>query len=135
VNALRNIHMALVPGGIAVDTQPVSARPAVTVSGTELGAADMRQWVATVRALDRRAVPMIHKGHYRLLHEERLTVTDTFSDGPESVEIMRGWRGTSLPPELVRRLAAVETQVQLHQQVRIRLLNTRESGSGSACRQ
>jgi hypothetical protein len=131
VHALRNIHSALVTGGIVVDTQPVSARPRVTARGVELGAADLRRWVATVRGLDRRAAPMIDEGHYRVLREERLIVTDSFSCGPECLEIMRRWRDTQVPVGLERRLAAIETEVELHQQVRIRLLITADKGGAA----
>jgi hypothetical protein len=41
VNALRRIHAALVPGGLVVDTQPVSARPSVEAFGVELGTLDL----------------------------------------------------------------------------------------------
>jgi hypothetical protein len=122
VHALRNIHTALVPGGLTVDTQPVSARPAVTASGVELGTGDMRQWITTVGRLDRLAAETIRDGHFRLSHEERFTVTDSFSSGPECLDLMRGWRDTQVPAGLARRLATVETEVELHQEVRLRLL-------------
>jgi hypothetical protein len=126
VHALRNIHTALVPGGITVDTQPVSPRPTVTAGGVELGTGDMRQWVATVHHLDDRAAEMIRNGCFRLAREDRFMVTDSFSSGPECLETMTDWRGTQVPSGLARRLAAVEGEVQLHQQVRLRLLNRRQ---------
>jgi hypothetical protein len=124
VHALRNIHAALVPGGIIVDTQPVSARPRVTADSVELGTADMRQWIKTIGRLDRRAAGTIRAGLYRLSLEEQFIVTDTFSSGPECTEIMRGWRDTQVPVRLERRLASVETDVEVHQQVRLRLLTS-----------
>jgi hypothetical protein len=128
VHALRNIHTALVPGGFTVDTQPVSARPAVTANGVELGTGDMRQWIATVGRLDRLTAEVIRDGHFRLSHEERFMVADSFSSGPECLEIMRGWRDTQVPAGLARRLATIETEVALHQEVRFRLLVTAEGG-------
>jgi hypothetical protein len=129
VHALRNIHSALVLGGITVDTQPVSPRPAVTANGVELGTGDMRQWITTVRGLDRRAASMIDDGHYRLLHEERFMVTDSFSNGAECLEIMSDWRDTHVPAGLARRLATVETDIELHQEVRLRLLMTADKAN------
>jgi hypothetical protein len=131
VHALRNIHSALVLGGIVVDTQPVSARPRVTAHGVELGAADLRRWVDTVHGLDRRAASMIDEGHYRVLCEERLMVTDSFSSGPECLEVMRGWRDTQVPVGLERRLADIETDVELHQQARLRLLITADKDAAA----
>jgi hypothetical protein len=116
VHALRNIPSALVLGGTVVDTQPVSTRPGVTARGVKLGAADLRRWVETVHSLDRRAAPTIDGGPYRVLREERLLVTDSFSCRPECLEIVRGWRDTQVPVGLERRLASIETEVELHQQ-------------------
>ena len=124
MHALRNIHSALVPGGLTVDTQPVSPRPQVTANGIELGTVDMRQWIKTVRRLDRRAASMIDDGHYRLLCEERFMVTDSFSSGAECLAIVSAWRDTRVPAGLARRLTAVETEVEVHQDVRLRLLTT-----------
>jgi hypothetical protein len=47
-HALRNIHVALVPNGLLVDTQPISAHPRVMANGTELGTLDMRERVETI---------------------------------------------------------------------------------------
>ena len=124
MHALRNIHAALVPGGLIVDTQPVGARPAVTADRAELGTADMRRWIKTIGRLDSRAAETIRDGLYRLSLEEQFIVTDTFSSGPECIEIMRGWRDTHVPVRLARRLANVETEVEIHQQVRLRLLTS-----------
>ena len=124
MHALRNIQSALVSGGITVDTQPISPHPTVTADGVELGTADMRQWVSTVRGLDRRAASMIDGGHYRVLGEERFMVTDSFSSGAECLDVMSDWRGTRVPARLAQRLETVETEVELHQEVRLRLLVT-----------
>ena len=122
MHALRNIHSALVPGGITVDTQPVSPRPTVTANGVELGTGDLREWVTTVRSLDRRAALMMDDGYYRVVHEERFMVTDSFSSGVECLEIMSDWRDTLVPDGLARRLSTLETEIELHQEVRLRLL-------------
>ena len=67
MHALRNIHAALVPDGLIVDTQPVAARPTVTAGS---GTADMRRWIKTIGRLDRLAAEAIRKGLYRLSLEE-----------------------------------------------------------------
>jgi hypothetical protein len=74
---------------------------------------------------------MIDEGHYRVLREERLMVTDSFSSGPECLEVMRGWRDTQVPVGLERRLAAIETDVELHQQARLRLLITADKDAAA----
>lgn len=48
MHALRNIQAALLPNGLLVDTQPISAHPRVIANGAELGALDMREWIETM---------------------------------------------------------------------------------------
>jgi hypothetical protein len=83
VHALRNIHAALAPDGIIVDTQPVSARPTVTSEAAKLGTLDMRDWIATIHAVDELVAQTIAGGLYELRHESRFVVTDTYDNGPE----------------------------------------------------
>jgi hypothetical protein len=83
VNALRRIHAALVPGGLVVDTQPVSARPSVEAFGVELGTLDMDEWRGTIDAVDRLVAETIDDGFFALQAESELVVTDAFDDGPE----------------------------------------------------
>jgi hypothetical protein len=62
VNALRRLHAALVPGGLVIDTQPISARPPVEADGIALGTLDMRAWRRTVDAVDRLVAETIDVG-------------------------------------------------------------------------
>jgi len=122
VRALRNIHSALFPNGLLVDTQPISAHPRVTSNGAELGALDMREWIETIHAVDDRVNDTIVTGLYDVTDERELVVTSIFNDGPDCLEIAGAWRGTRVPRPLVERLAVVRDQVALEQQVRFRLL-------------
>jgi hypothetical protein len=122
VHALRNIHSALVPNGLVVDTQPISAHPRVTGNGGELGALDMREWIETIQAVDERVNQTIVTGLYHVADERELVVTSIFDDGPNCLEIAGSWRGTRVPQPLADRLAATPDPVALEQQVRLRLL-------------
>jgi hypothetical protein len=129
VHALCNIHSALVPDGLLVDTQPISAHPRVTASGDELGALDMREWIKTIQAVDERVNETISTGLYDVTDERELVVTSIFEDGPDCLEIAGAWRGTRVPQPLADGLAVMRDQVALEQQVRLRLLRrTPESG-------
>ncbi|TML25132.1 MAG: hypothetical protein E6G32_01530, partial [Actinobacteria bacterium] len=75
MNALRRIHAALVPGGLVVDTQPVSARPPVCRDGRRLGTLDMREWIGTVDAVDALVAQTIDEGLYEIERELQLVVT------------------------------------------------------------
>ena len=122
MHALHNIHAALAPDAILVDTQPLGARPSVAAGGAELGTLDMREWLETVRAVDALFAETIAAVLYELWHEERLSVTDTFDTGPECLTTAKGWRGTRVPRLLASRLAATQVPVTVVQKVRLRLL-------------
>ena len=122
MHALRNIHAALAPDGILVDTQPVSASPPVASDGGELGTLDMHDWLDTIHAVEERTAQTIAAGLYKLEHESWFVVTDSYDNGPECLEIVSGWRGTRVPSEMTQRLAAATSTVTVEQQVRLRLL-------------
>ena len=122
MHALRNIHAALAPDAIVVDTQPVSASPPVASDGGELGTLDMHDWLDTIHAVDERFAETIAAGLYELEHESWFVVTDTYDNGPECLDIVSGWRGTRVPSEMTKRLAAATSRVSVQQAVRLRLL-------------
>jgi len=122
VHALHNIHAALAPDAILVDTQPVSARPPVAADGVTLGTLDMRHWLDTIHSVDERLAETIGAGLYELPHESRFVVTDTYDNGPECLEIVRGWQGARVPNSVSTGLAATTSQVTVQQEVRLRLL-------------
>ena len=125
MHALHNIHAALVPGGLLVDTQPVGPRPRVVANDDELGTLDMREWIETIRAVDERVDETIATGLFEQTDERTLVIRDTFGDGPNCLEIIGTWRGTRVPQPLANRLAAVRDPVSVDQQVRLRLLRRR----------
>jgi hypothetical protein len=126
VDALRNVHAALVPGGLLVDTQPISAHPPVATDRSELGRLDMRDWLKTIRAVDDRVTETVAAGLYELTDERELVITSSFDDGPDCCEIASNWQGTHVPGSLVDRLAAVRDHVSLEQHVRLRVLQRAE---------
>ena len=126
MHALHNIHAALAPGGIVIDTQPVSSQPPVAADGIQLGILDMREWLETIRSIDECFAEAIAVGLYDLAYEERFIVTDTFDSGAECLATLSEWRGTRVPPALETRLAPAERPVTVGQDVRLRLLRRRD---------
>lgn len=122
MNALRRIHAVLTPGGLVVDTQPISAHPPVTAAGRELGTLDMREWRTTIDAIDRLVAETIDDGLFVLDAEHRFVVTDSFDDGREFVEAVTGWQGTRISRALARRGAVAPPPISVDQQVRLRVL-------------
>jgi hypothetical protein len=122
VNALRRLHAALVPGGLVVDTQPISARPPVEADGIELGTLDMRAWRRTVDAVDRLVAETIDVGLFSVESERRFTVADTADDGHGLVDTVRDWQGTTVSDALARRIAEAPPPISVRQDVRLRVL-------------
>jgi hypothetical protein len=124
VNALRNIHAALVPGGLVVDTQPVSAHPPIKGSAGELGRLDMREWAQTVDTIDGLVAATLRDGMFALEEERDLVVTESFDDGAQLVAAVREWQGTQISAALADRVARERGAVHAHQDVRLRILRT-----------
>jgi hypothetical protein len=121
VDALRRIHSALVPGGLLVDTQPLSPRPPASADGRRLGALDMREWCETVAAVDR-LFDKVTGSLYSVETEQRFVVTDMLDSGTEFVESVSGWRGTHVSAALGERAAGATPPLTVDQEVRLRLL-------------
>ena len=122
MHALRNIHGALAPDGVLVDTQPVSGRPAVASNDGELGTLDMRDWLDTIHEVDERFGEAIAAGLYELEHQSWFVVTDTYDNGPECLDIVSGWRGTRVSLGMSQRLTDAPSRVSVQQEVRLRLV-------------
>jgi len=123
VHALRNIHTALAPDGLLVDTPPISAHPRVATGDAELGRLDMRAWADTIRTVDERLDETITAGLYEPQQEQHFVVTDSFDDGRVCLDAVSSWRDTRVPPSLASRLQATHTPVSVEQEVRLRLLH------------
>jgi hypothetical protein len=122
VDALERIHAALDEDGMVVDTQPVSARPPVVGINGQLGTLDMREWAKTIASVDARIVETIDRGLFSVAADEHVVVTDAYDDLAELVEETGQWAGTRVPLELAQRADAVSGAVELHQDVRVRVL-------------
>jgi hypothetical protein len=122
VHALRNIHAALVPDGLLVDTQPIGSQPRAAANGDELGTLDMHEWIETIQAGDGRVAETVAAGLYEKTNERTLVIRSTFDDGPDCLEVTATWQGTRVPQPLADRLAAMRDQVTVDQQVRLRVL-------------
>jgi hypothetical protein len=122
VNALRTIHQVLTPGGLVVDTQPVSTHPPVEAESGELGTLDMREWGRTIQLVDDRFEATLGDGLFAAEAERMLVVIDSFDDAAEMLTTVREWQGTRIPTELERRVADSHGAVHVHQDIRLRLL-------------
>jgi hypothetical protein len=125
VNALHRIHAALVPGGLVIDTQPVSDWPLVRSDQGELGRIDMEGWVELVRAVDERIDEVVDAGHFTMEERPGFVVVDSFESGPALAETVKTWQGASIPAGLGGRLAEHAASAEVCQRVRFRVLRAR----------
>jgi hypothetical protein len=122
VHALREVHRVLVPGGLLVDTQPISPRPVVEADGARLGTLDMRDWRSTIDAVEQQVQRIVADGLFKIDAERSLVVTETFDNGPELVKTVSRWQGTTIPRRVARAAARAPAPLVVHQDVRLRVL-------------
>jgi hypothetical protein len=122
VNALHRIHAALVPGGLVIDTQPISDWPLVRTDDGDLGRIDMEGWIELVWAVDERIAEVVDAGLFRLEKKPGFMVVDSFPNGPALAETVKDWQRASIPAELGERLARHDGPAEVHQRVRLRVL-------------
>ena len=125
MNALRKLRAALAPGGLVIDTQPVSALPPVETDAQYLGALDRRDWARTIRSVDGQVARAIDEGLFELIETTYFDVTDEFGSGPEMVKATKRWHGTTVPQAFAARIGCETGSVRLRQAVRLRVLRTR----------
>lgn len=120
VDALTRLHAALVPGGVLVDTQPVSLRLPVALDG-EL---EDDVWLEMVAAVDAEIDKTPAAGLFALRHEERHVAVHEFGSGAECLE----WRRVGREPQSPRTCRTPRARlrpVTVEQETRLRVLDRR----------
>lgn len=125
MNALRKIHDALAPGGVVIDTQPVSALPPVVSESGLLATLDMRDWARSIASIDSRIDRTIQDGLFDLIESAHFVVSDEYDDGQELIDVTRDWQGTVVDDAFARRVGGERQPVRLDQTVRLRVLRAR----------
>jgi len=125
VDALTRIHAALIPGGVLVDTQPVSARLPVALDGEPIGELEDDEWLEMVDAVDVEVEKALAAGLFELRHEERYAIVHEFGSGDECLEVVGSWAGTEVPAGVAARLEDVPVRTTVEHDVRLRLLGRR----------
>lgn len=126
VDALTRIHAALVPDGVLVDTQPVSARLPVALAGKPIGELDDDEWLETVAAVGVEIEKTLGaSGLFDPRHEEHYTVVHEFGSGGECLDVVGSWAGTHVPADIAARLQKTFTRVTVEHDVRLRVLRRR----------
>jgi hypothetical protein len=121
VDALTRIHAALVPGGVLVDTQPLSLRLPVTLGGESIGDLEDEEWLEMVATVDVEIDKVVAGGLFELRHEERYPVVHEFGSGSECLDEVSSWAGTTVPADIAARLAQDPGPATVEHDVRLRL--------------
>ena len=121
VDALTRIHSALLPGGVLVDTTPVSLRLPVALDGEPVGELEDDEWLETVAAVDEEIEKTVAAGLFELSHEERYGVVHEFGSGDECLEVVGSWGGTTVPATVTARLEGAPARTTVEHDVRLRL--------------
>jgi hypothetical protein len=121
VDALTRIHAVLVPGGVLVDTVPVSLRLPVFLGDDRVGELEDDEWLETVAEVDGELENVVEAGLFELSHEERYGIVHEFASGDECLDVVGSWGGTSVPAEVAARLARAATRTTVEHDVRLRL--------------
>ena len=118
MHALRQIHQALVPGGILLDMHPIPPSTRAEIHGESLGEfddADFMQIVANAEAEIERS------GLFERESEVEFDYLERYDDPAQLLEdIEEGWEGCSVPPELETRIREAGGPVDIWERVVLR---------------
>ena len=121
VDALTQIHAALAPDAVLVDTVPVSLRLPVFLDDECVGEFEDDEWLEMVAAVDGEMEKVVKAGLFALRHEERYRIVHEFGSGGECLEVVGSWGGTSVPASLADRLEGAPGRTTVEHDVRLRL--------------
>jgi hypothetical protein len=114
VNALRNIHAALVPGGLLVDIHPIPPAEQAEAAGRILGRLDEREFFEIVRSSEQ---GLESCGVFELEAGVERDVLERFDTAEEFFEIVGEREGTRIPARLANRIRAASPPIDLRERV------------------
>jgi hypothetical protein len=118
VHALRQIHQALVPGGVLLDMHPVPPSTRAEVRGESLGEFDDSEFMGIVAAGEAK---IEDSGLFTRESELEFDYLERYDDPAQLLEdIKEGWEGCRIPPELEARIFEAGQPVDLWERVVLR---------------
>jgi hypothetical protein len=126
VHVLRQIHRALVAGGLALDVHPLGIDFAVRAGEHGLGFVDTREFRRVVGAMNECVEQVLSEGLFVEVRSLRRHVVERFDTVDEALEEADGWGNLRLPAAVRRRLGETDARpIELVDAVRYRLLRKR----------
>ena len=118
MHALRQIHQALVPGGILLDMHPVPPSTRAEVRGESLGEFDDAEFMGIVAAGEQK---LERSGLFEHDSELEFDYLERYDDPAELLEDIReGWEGCRIPAGLEKRILAADGPVDIWERVVLR---------------
>jgi hypothetical protein len=117
VHALRQLHRALVPGGILLDMHPVPPSARAEVGGVSLGEFEDEKFFEIVAATER---PLAESDLFALEDELEFDYLERYERAEELLEDTENWEGCSVPRELATAIREVTPPVDVWERVALR---------------
>jgi hypothetical protein len=118
VNALRNLHQALVPEGILLDMHPIPPSTRAEVRGESLGDFDDAEFQDLVKTAEAR---ILETGLFEHEAETEFDWLERYDDPAELLaDVTDGWDGCRIPPDLEERIRSAEPPVDIWERVVLR---------------
>jgi hypothetical protein len=118
VHALRQIHQALVPGGVLLDMHPVPPSTRAEVRGESLGEFDDSEFMEIVAAGEAK---IEDSGLFTRGSELEFDYLERYDDPAQLLEDIReGWDGCRIPAELEKRILEANEPVDIWERVVLR---------------
>jgi len=118
VHALRQIHQALVPGGVLLDMHPVPPSTRAEARGESLGEFDDAEFMELVAAGEAK---IEDSGLFTRESELEFDYLERYDDPVQLLEdIKEGWEGCRIPAELEQRILEADEPVDIWEHVVLR---------------
>lgn len=118
MNALRNLHQALVPAGILLDMHPIPPATRAEVRGETLGEFDDAEFQALVRTAE---AHILDSGLFEPDTETEFDWLERYDDPTELLaDVKDNWDGCNIPFDLEARIRAAEPPVDIWERVVLR---------------
>jgi len=125
VNALRNLHQALVPEGVLLDMHPILPATRAEVRGESLGEFDDSEFQDLVKTAEAR---ILESGLFEHDTELEFDWLERYDDPAQLlIDIKEGWDGCRIPPDLEARIRAAEPPVDIWERVVLRRFRANRS--------
>ena len=118
MHALRQIHQALVPGGVLLDMHPIPPSTRAEVQGRSLGEFDDSEFMEIVANSE---ADLERTGLFTWESEVEYDYLERYDDPAEMLEDIReNWETCRVPPDLEKRILEAEGPVDIWERVVLR---------------